>query len=356
MKLFKFISRICLFISVILFAGEKISFSQIPEYEASQLFQSDELLSLTITMDMRRVLKDIEDEREEHTAIISYVSPAGDTVEFTLQIRTRGHFRRDPLNCNFPPLRLNFAEDSTYKGIFSGHDKLKLVTHCMSRGKQHEQNLLKEYLAYRLYNLFTDESYRVRLAEITYADLKGRRDTLHKMGFLLEPTDHMARRNNCVHVGRKNVQQEQCEPLKTARLAVFQYMIGNTDWSVPAPHNISLIQVRPGTVPVAVPYDFDWCGLVDAPYAVPAENLGIDDVKVRFFRGFCRSEQEFDLIFREFHKNKEEVFLTIESIPHLDEKEKNRARRYIEEFYSTLDSPLAVRNEFINNCRTDNFR
>jgi hypothetical protein len=354
MKPLNLLFRVFLF-TTLFFAWSETALPQSLPDSISPLFQTNKLLNLTLTLDLRRVLKDVGDERVEHPALISYVTRESDTVETAIMVRTRGHFRRDPMNCNFPPLRLNFPGDSIDKGVFRGQNKLKLVTHCMSRGKQHEQNILKEYLAYRLYNLFTEESYRVRLVDITYADSRGKKDTVHRMGFLIEPTGHMARRNQCQRIETRNVQQEQCDRLKSTRMAVFQYMIGNTDWSVPVPHNIVLLREQPGIAPVAVPYDFDWCGLVDAPYAVPAENLGIRDVKIRVFRGFCRSEEEFEQVFQEFRAKKPEILSTIESIPGMDEHEKKKVNRYIEQFYSTLQSPLATRNEFMNNCRTEKF-
>jgi hypothetical protein len=254
------------------------------------------------------------------------------------------------MNCDFPPLRLNFPIIESMNTVFKGQDKLKLVTHCRSKGTPYEQNVLKEYLVYKLYNLFTDESYRVRLVEMSYADSRAKRDTINKMGFLLEPTEQMTLRNNKTLVEIKNVQQGQCDPKTTTRLSVFQYMIGNTDWSVPVPHNIDLIQEKPEAAPVAVPFDFDWCGLVDAPYAVPAENLGISDVKTRIFRGLCRENHDYEVVFQEFRSKKEEIFQTIESIP-FNENEKKNIQRYIEEFYSMIDNPKLIQNKFSNDCR-----
>ncbi|MCK4748538.1 MAG: hypothetical protein KAT15_15910, partial [Bacteroidales bacterium] len=215
------------------------------------------------------------------------------------------------------------------------------------------QNVLKEYLAYRLYNLFTEESYHVRLAELVYADSEGRRDTLRKMGFLIEPTEQMASRNQHTYIEIKNVQQVQCDSQKTIVLSVFQYMIGNTDWSVPVPHNIDLIQKQPGIAPVAVPFDFDWCGMVDAPYAVPAENLEINDVRIRLYRGYCRTEDEFEQVFRKFVEKKYEVYKTIESVPYLKDRERDKVHRYMDQFYETLENPKAVKKDFYKKCRTD---
>ena len=257
------------------------------------------------------------------------------------------------MNCDFPPLRLNFAKNTTQNSIFKGQDKIKLVTHCRTRGDQYEQNVLKEYLAYRLYNLFTEESYRVRLAEIRYADSGGKRDTIYKMGFLIEPAEQLASRNNKGYIEIKNVKQEHCDRDKMTMLSVFQYMIGNTDWSVPALHNIDLIQSEPSDNPVAVPFDFDWCGLVNAPYAVPSENLNIDNVRTRLFRGYCRSEEEFEAVFREFRSKEKEIYATFESVPGLNERELEKTIRYIDRFFNILSNPNLVRNEFYNKCRTE---
>lgn len=353
MKQLSFFFRILIYLTLgISIASDNIS-AQLEEYQSPPLFQSDELLSLTLTMNMRRVLNDVRDNPDQHPAVVSYIGLQGDTVKIPLRVRTRGHFRKDPTNCDFPPLRLNFSRETTANTLFEGQDKLKLVTHCRSRGERFEQNVLKEYLAYRIYNLLTEESYRVRLVEVTYADARGKKDTLQKMGFFTEPTEQMALRNRCRYIKIKNVQQEQCDRLKTSRLSVFQYMIGNTDWSVPAPHNIDLIQEQPGIPPVPVPYDFDWCGLVDSPYAVPSEKLDLRNVRERLFRGICRTEQELDPVFNEFRNLEEKVYGLIGSLPRFQDDEKERTLEYIREFYRILESPPAVRREFINNCRND---
>jgi hypothetical protein len=141
------------------------------------LFQSDEPLYLTLSMDIKTVFLNREGE-ESHPAEISYTDPEGNKTTIPIKINVRGHFRKESNNCDFPPLRLNFSDSTVVNTIFDGQDKIKLVTHCQSRLDLYEQNVLKEYLAYKLYNLFTEESYLVRLVHMTYADVKGRLDTL----------------------------------------------------------------------------------------------------------------------------------------------------------------------------------
>lgn len=327
-------------------------FSQGGQFNPAPLFSSEEMLRMTIVMDVKAVLRDVGDDRREHPAEIIYHAD-GKEITVPLKVRTRGHFRRDPMNCDFPPLRLNFAKETSANSMFEGQDKLKLVTHCRTRGNKHEQNVLKEYLAYRIYNHFTEESYRVRLVEMAYADSKGKKDTLYKMGFLIEPTSQLLKRCGCEKVDIPNVRPDQCDRTKTNIMAVFQYMIGNTDWSIPAGHNVILMRSHFSQPPVAVPYDFDWCGLVDAVYAVPNPILGIENVKVRLFRGYCRTEEEFEQGFQEFRNCEEEIYRLVGSIPRLAEQEQKKISRYLDYFYKTINNPRSVQSEIHNVCRSD---
>jgi hypothetical protein len=319
---------------------------------ALPLFQSDEPLFLTLSMDIKTVIHDIE-EKEDHPAEISYTDQEGKKITLPLKIKVRGNFRKDPNHCDFPPLRLNFSDTLLENTIFEGQDKIKLVTHCRSRKDLYEQNVLKEYLAYKLYNLFTEESFSVRLVHLTYADTKGKLDTLEKMAILIEPNQHMARRNGCEILEVENIQQERTNRKKINVMSVFQYMIGNTDWSVPALHNVILLKEDQKAIPIAVPYDFDWCGLVNAPYAKPAEQLPIESVSTRLYRGFCRPDAELQLALDEFRQRKEEIYQTCRNVPFLTAKELSKIINYIDQFFETIENPKAVEGEFHRNCRTN---
>jgi len=315
------------------------------------IFKSDEPLFLTLSMDIKTVIRDRE-EKESHPAEIHYTDQEGKEIKLPVKIKVRGNFRKDRANCDFPPLRLNFSKTHVINTIFAGRDKIKLVTHCRSRNDLYEQNVLKEYLAYKLYNLFTEESYRVRLVHLTYADTEAKLDTLKKMAILLEPNQQMARRNGCEILKVSRYEQERAHRYKTTLMSVFQYLIGNTDWGLWAMHNVVLLQKEPTSVPVVVPYDFDWCGLVNAPYAVPAELLPIESVRTRCYRGFCRPDEELQPVLDEFRQRKEEIYQTCRSVPFLKEKELSKIIKYMDQFFNTLDNPKAVELEFHRNCRT----
>ena len=321
---------------------------------ASLLFQSDDLVNLILSFDMNEVLKDVGDEREYHNASVSYTDESGQQLSLPVKIRTRGHFRRDPNNCNFPPLRLDFPKSETKNTIFEGQDELKLVTHCRSRSKTFEQIVIKEYLVYRIYNLFTEESYQVRLVKIKYEDSKGKKQPITQFGFFIEPTKQMAKRNGCDILENVAVHQENTNKAKIMMLCVFQYLVGNTDWSVQALHNIVLLSDDIQNPPVAVPYDFDWSGMVNAPYAYPAPQLGIDNVRQRRFWGFCRTEEEYLVAFEKFKEKKPEIYSLCENFPYLNERELKVLINYFDQFYKTLDNRKRIEYEFYNNCRSIN--
>jgi hypothetical protein len=312
------------------------------------LFQSEEPLYLTLTMDTGSVFQDREEE-ESHPAEIGYTDAEGNSITIPLKINVRGGFRKDSANCDFPPLRLNFEDTTVINTIFEGQDKIKLVTHCQSRSNRYEQNVLKEFLAYSLYNLFAEESYFVRLARMTYADVSGKIDTIKKIGFLIEPTSQMADRNGCEELIISKIQQNQTSKHKTTVLAIFQYMIGNTDWSVWNQHNIVLLKDDTSAEPIVVPFDFDWSGIVNAPYAIPAGDL--PSVKVRYYRNFCITDAELQLALDEFRQHREKIYQTCKSVPFLSARELMKTLQFIDDFFKIIENPQKVDSEFHGNCR-----
>src|SRR4029079_8149799 len=178
-------------------------------------------------------------------------------------------------------------------------------------GNTNEEFLLKEYLIYKIYNLLSVMSYRVRLLHVTYVDSKQKIKTYSQYGFLIEDTKDMADRNNCKEIQNKHFSTEQTDRHPMTFGSIFQYMIGNTDWAVGNYHNIKLIVPKTDTLarPYPVPYDFDFSGFVNAPYAVPDEKAGIRNVTERFYMGFPRTMDELTLILDVFKVKKESVTL-----------------------------------------------
>jgi hypothetical protein len=155
-----------------------------------------------------------------------------------------------------PPIMLNFRLGNSPR--LRSLKKLKLVCGCETSNDD-EQLIIKEYLAYKMYNLLTEKSFRVRLVKIKYEDTRGKIKPYTQFGFLLEDVDELAARNKCVEVEGGQWLTESTDRDQMTLVAIFEYMIGNTDWSVPHYHNVKLMRLvsSPIAPPYVVPYDFN---------------------------------------------------------------------------------------------------
>ncbi len=319
--------------------------------DAPQLFTSQEILPFRLEADFGAVFKERGQESTYHPARLSYTAADGTPVRLDLQIKTRGNFRLQPRICGFPPLRLDFPKDAVKHTLFAGQDKLKLTVHCQDRRERYEQSVVMEYLIYRVFNLLTDRSFRARLARFTYVDSAGKRDSLTRYAFFIEDDGRMAARLGGNVLDLKQVHDESTERGQITLIAVFEYFIGNTDWSVWALHNIVLVLPPGSQEPMAVPYDFDWSGVIDAPYAHPDARLPIKTVRERLFRGYCRTLEELAPVFRLFNEKKDAIYQLYRTQEGLDPKVRDDALKYYDEFYKTINDPKAMDREFIKNCR-----
>lgn len=299
------------------------------------LFTSEDVLPFTLTLDYQKLLKDRGDERGYHPAILSYRDAAGAEVALNLRVMVRGNHRRNPETCDFPPLLLNFSRKTTQNTIFEHVNKVKVVTHCIGEDYVH-----KEYLVYKLYNLVTEKSFRARLCRITYKDLQSKRKVETKYAFLIEDDKEMARRNEGEIVRKELViGMEGTDGRAMATLAFFQYMIGNTDWSVPYRHNIKLLSLDSLAAPYPVPYDFDYSGIVAPPYAIPPAELGISSVRQRLYRGYDFPDQVYKEVAKTFAMRRAAIYNLYRDYPYLDKSEVKRTLSFLDEFYETMDDP-----------------
>jgi hypothetical protein len=252
-----------------------------------------------------------------------------------VQVQVRGNRRKDPAVCGFPPLLVKFPPPTEQHSLVGAAAELKLTTHCLS-----DTYTLREYLVYKLYNTLTDLSYRVRLCRITYRNDSGRgRSSVH-YAFFLENTEAMARRNQAAVMPKQMVMvQQSLDQQATAAMVIFQYMVGNTDWSVPYRHNIRLLTRDRYTLPVPVAFDFDYSGLVMAPYAVPPEQLSIASVRQRLFRGYNFSPETYAAVRALFNARRAALYRVYVACPYLNPAEQRFSTSYLDAFYKTLNDP-----------------
>jgi len=341
--------------------GFSAAVAQEPEPATSEvgiLFTSDELLNLTIEAPLRSIFRERGQESEDHDATLRYDGPDGVEVALEIGLKTRGKFRLQRSTCNFPPLRLNIRTSLAENTLFEGQDRLKLVTHCQDGRSQYEQYVLQEYMVYRLYNLLSDMSFRVRLARITYVDSEEDRDTLTRYAFLIEDEELMAQRSGWEAMAVLQVPPDIYDQEQLNLVEVFQYLIGNTDWDAfkNAPdeesccHNVKVVGDMVGPV-FPIPYDFDFSGMVDARYATPDPSLDIRRVRQRKYRGICRPHEEIDATLRVFQEKKAAIYSLYREQEGLEDRTLERSIEYLDEFYEVIEDPGKVRSRMERDCR-----
>jgi hypothetical protein len=313
------------------------------------LFTNDEILNLSMRFDITHY-KSKKPKDEYLDAILTYHINDKDSINKDIRIKSRGEMRN--AYCDFPPIRLNFKKSEFQKADLGKIEKLKMVTHCQYGN---EEYLLKEFLIYKLYRVLTDNSFRVRLVKIEYINTYKKSKPIKTYAFLIEPIEMLAARTSSVEVKSVNLTQKNIIPEMMNRLAIFNYMIGNTDWSVPNLHNckvLSPLSTNQSNLGMIVPYDFDYSGLIDADYAIPYEGLGLESVTQRRYVGICRTEDVFINALREFSDKKEEFYKVINEFPLLNEKEKKKMTRYLDSFYDGFDKRNSIVFNLLNECKS----
>jgi len=310
------------------------------------LFDSDEILSITLKGNFRELLNDRGDDAKSHSITFSYQAEDSSEINIPVQMKTRGHFRKLKENCNYPPLQISFPADvNRLSSLFRGQTKLKLVMPCTG-----DDYIIREWLVYKIYNLITEKSFRTRLVRVNFNDPKNKKQPTPFYGFLIEDEKHMAARNKATVVEQKlSPQQAQQDAFLT--MAVFQYLIGNTDWSVEYLQNIKLLKTNASPQLITVPYDFDHSGIVNAPYAYPAEELLMRSVQERRYRGYCITDMKvFEKIIALYNKLKNDIYSLYIKSNLLDAKYTKSVIKYLDEFYTTINSPKAWQKDFAYPC------
>ena len=308
-------------------------------YSQQSLFQSIadvQKLNLVITTDLERITgeRNLDESQEGHVQIYSGKKMIS---EWEIKIDQRGRFRRKV--CEFPPLKLDFDKDELAEKGFAKFDKFKLVTHCISDKFYSTENVAKEYLAYQLYNEITPFSYRTILTKVTYIDSNNPKNKLDRYGILIEPTKELATRIDAKE--REDVVNPGADVLDaevSAQVSMFQYMIGNEDWSIQLMRNVKAFQSKETGKYILVPYDFDFSGFVNTKYALPSSDLGLRKVTDRGFIGLSTTENILEQTKLNFLAKRDRFDDIINSTKRLSGQGRFLAKVYLEGFFEEIDS------------------
>ncbi len=331
------LSIVGLFLCVALFAQEEEK-----EYRPLPLFAAEDVLSFKLLYDFDVLESDRAKKRVEHDALL--VDPiTSDT--FKVEIKSRGGFRRKPENCTFSPLRFDFKPDDNEGTVFQDVNKIKFFAQCQ-KGEEYLKALKNEYLAYKLYQQLTPYSYDARLCKLQLVDITDQQEEIEIYGFFLEPDNILERRLEGKFLDLHHIDEFMLSEFETNLVAMFEFMIGNSDWMLYNVHNVELLSLKLHQ-PVPVPDDFDCSGFVDAPYAEPAPDTDLKDVKERYFRGARMKHDEFDTVYNHFIDKKSVIINCINSSDFLDIEQKEILAQYLESFYELLNDPAYCRENFL---------
>jgi hypothetical protein len=314
---------------------------------AKPLFSSNEVIHLTLQGPIGSLVEGRSNADKVVPGTLTVQGAHPETLAVSLS--ARGITRRRKEVCTSPPLRVELTAKPAATSLFKGQKRLKLVTHCQS-GASFQQFMLLEYAAYRMYNQLTPASFNVRLATIDYVDQAGK-PMVSRLGFFIEDIDDVADRNDLHEfktTGRAPVSSLNARA--AGRFVVFQDFIGNLDWSMnvaPAGddccHNARLIGAKgAATDLVVVPYDFDFAGMVDAPYASPPEAIPLANIRIRRYRGYCRHNAEAQAAIADLAARRASLLAVLKEVPQLDQRSREKATKYLASFYDQVATPADV--------------
>lgn len=326
------------------------SFLEEGQDEKTSLFATDMVLEMELYMPWDSLLNDIGEDPGYHKGTMVYYDSTGMRKEFMVEARTRGHFRKNPDICDFPPLKLKFKKKNVAGTVFEGLKDIKIVTHCQNENPDYEQYVLQEYLIYKTYNIYTPLSFKARLARIHYLGIYGPQDTLTRYAFFLENPEDMASRNHGELLELTSAQEDKLDQDQLAMMAIFNYMIINTDYSVPIMHNVVLVSRDYFEPPLPVPYDFDWSGLINIPYDSPYV-AHLSRSPQRIYKGPCLKMKMLLNILSEFEIKSRQVFTLFVEFPYLDDEMKARNIQDLYLFYIICGNTKLIREAFIMGCK-----
>lgn len=337
---------------VCVFPGNQLSAQQTIG-ETTALFSNQEPLFIKLKLSVKEVKKNTNDSTFLES-MLYYKNETAKNDSLKVDLRARGNNRRE--NCYYAPLKLKLSKSVTKGTLFEGNKKLKLVLPCLIESDNNDY-VIKELMAYQLYEIVTPVHYKTRLVNIEFVEEKGKRIiTKDLKGILMEDVDNVANRLNGNEIKRRILPLQQ-DDLASIRNSFFQYLIANTDFSTTYLHNGKLLFIDKKIIPL--PYDFDMSGLVDASYAVVSNiqniTLDITDVKERVYKGYKRDELLFEQVRKEFIDNKSKMF---ETIDHLEKyfNDKDQfviAKRFVTDFFEIVENDTAFKEKILDQARED---
>jgi hypothetical protein len=318
--------------------GQAISFLQ-------QL-DPDTAADIHVTLDWK-ALERKKKEKLYVPARVNVLTPGGLTLGMDAKVKTRGHMRLSI--CTYPPLKLKIDKNDLADHACSDLNEMDIVHPCHN-GDEYDQLLLREYLAYKIYEVITPYSFQTRLIRLHYVNSDQSEAHDPTYAFLVENEEEFVSRFGAKRYNSATISRNAIEREAYLRMSLFQFMIGNTDWHMPSRHNLDFVGIPGHPLLITIPFDFDYSGLVSAPYAAHHESIKLSSVEVRYYQGWCEPIADVEAQIKYFLEKKEEIMALPKTIEGLDAKSLEHVQSYLEDFYAILENPKKLENQVIRHC------
>ena len=324
-----------------------MSFSVLEAQEISLLsgIKQDSALDVYLTLDWKSLEKNKKDKTYSHASI--RLDDGMDSIVAEVKVRTRGHMRLEI--CSYPPLKLKFDKSTLARNGFSEYNELDIVHPCHSN-PVYEQYLLREYLAYKLWELVSPYYFRVQLIRLHYLNEDGTTAHDPTYAFLVEHMEELVTRYAGRITKMQVIASTAVEKESMLKVALFEFMIGNTDWFILNRHNLEFVGIPGHSLLVTIPYDFDYSGLVSAPYAAHHESLDLSTVDVRYYQGWCHTQEEVDNVLSTFREKKQAILSLPYHIQGFDERSVKHTTAFLHGFFDVIETPAKLKNQVIKHC------
>jgi hypothetical protein len=333
---------------IILFANFSVIFSQeaVEKDSTSVLFNSDKCLEISLSLDLDSISEGGYASQKHYQGKITCINNLGKICEIPVYLTKRGHFRRSFNVCDFPPLMIHFHGKYNKETPFEGLRKLKMITHCQNGDSAYNQYVIQEYLFYKFYQILTENSFKVRLAKVNYVDISGNYADMPKYAFFLENPGALAYRLKGNILEIHDLNPNAVDPYYYALMSLFQYIIVNQDWSIDLLHNVVLVGIYPSLKPVTIPFDFDLSWLINIPYNHPTISYRIGKNVERKFLPEKVNRKAMIMAIQKLKLKREEILNLYHENDLLNENNKIKILKSLEEFFQLLENKKWVRKEF----------
>ena len=321
------------------------------------LFANNDIIKFTLEAPFKNINRERNKEKLYPDSTLTFEDANGEQVTLPVTLQARGNYRLDKATCRYAPLRIHFDKTTIKDTLFDKQRKLKLVKICKTN-RTYADYLIQEYLIYRMFNILTDSSFKVKLAEVTYLETGGSKKPRTSYAFFIEDKKRLGKRLGLNTVPGHKIPHTTLDPAQLSLVTLFQFVVGNLDYSVTQGetdedccHNAKMLGIE-GQKHTPVPYDFDFSGIIGASYAVPPEGIPVQNVRTRLYRGFCKPDMVSLADARAtIQSHKEALYTLLEAESLLSDRARKKSLKYLDSYYKISEDDKKFAKSVTKKCR-----